>query len=183
MEYANQSNNPNDLYRYHFNVSQERQQNRLAKQGLIGGSWSQPPWAGWKPITGAGHTANPFQRYAQDGDSGFFHGMRGGADPIGMSPIPPNQFHPLGDLDAPQEYVAPEASTIVPTVPVPTPEPQGEEMAIAYNAEPQQRAVHVPPFSQTLKQGMGKISEDSSLYEDPFEFKYKGSLHKKKGRK
>ena len=183
MEYATQSNNPNDLYRHHWNVSQERQQDRLAKQGMVGGSWSQPPWAGWKPITGAGRSYNPYQRYAQDGDSGFFHGMKGGAEPIGVSPTPPNQFHPLGDLDAPQEYVAPETSTIMPDVPIPAPVPmpQTEDMVVAYNSEPEQRATHVPPFSQTLKQGMGKIGEESVLYEEPFT--YKGSLHKKKGRK
>lgn len=189
MEYANQYNNPDDLYRYHWNVSQERQQERLAKQGMFGGSWSQPPWSGWKPITGAGREFEAperfFQRYAQDGDSGFFRGMKGGAEPIGVSPTPPNQFHPMGDTNAPQEYVAPEVSTIKLDVPIPAPAPmpQSEDMVVAYSEEPQQRATYAPPFSQTLKQGMGKIPDDSVLHEEPFEFKYKGGFHKKKGRK
>lgn len=179
-----QSNNPEDLFRYYFNRSQERQQHRLA-----GGSWSQPPWAGWKPIIGAGRDGRYYedkpdvfyQRFAQDGDSGFFHGLRGGSDALGMNPIPANPFHPAGEISHPtQAYAEPEASVIVPEIVQPSPTPVGleDEQEIAFHAEPQQRAVYAPPYSQTLKQGMGRISEDSSLYEEPFE--YKGTLHKKK---
>jgi len=179
-----QSNNPDDLFRACWNQSQVRQQERLS-----GGSWSQPPWAGWKPIIGAGRGVDMFdsmpdrfyQRYAQDGDSGFFHGLRGGAEPLGMNPVPANPFHPAGEISHPTEaYAEPEASVIIPEIVQPAPEPIGleEEQEVAIHAEPQQRAVYAPPYSLTIKQGMGKIAEDSSLYEEPFE--YKGTLHKKK---
>ena len=47
-------------------------------------------------------------------------------------------------------------------------------------AEPEQHALHVPPYSATIRTGFGK---DSALYEEPFEYpEYKGSLHKKKSR-
>lgn len=184
MEYADQSNNPDDLFRHHFNLSQVRQQERLS-----GGSWSQPPWAGWRPIIGAGRGEDAFtsmpdhfyQRYAQDGDSGFHHGLRGGSEPLGMNPIPSNPFHPSGEISHPtQAYAEPALRVISPEIVQPSPTPIGldEEREVAIHAEPQQRAVYAPPYSQTLKQGMGKIPEDSSLYEEPFE--YKGTLHKKK---
>jgi len=178
--YYDQYNNPDDLSRYHWNVSQERQQDRLS-----GGSWSQPPWAGWKPSYGAGRSrpSSFYQRFAQDGDSGFFHGLQGSAEPLGMNPIPPNPFHPEGEITHPTEaYAEPEVSTIAPVIvePSPVPDTKQEEMKISFHAEPEQRATYAPPYSQTLKQGMGKIEEGNVLYEEPFELpKYKGGLHKK----
>jgi hypothetical protein len=101
-----------------------------------------------------------------------------------MNPIPPNQYHPEGEVsNPPQAYQEPELSTIAPVVTVPSekPDEREEDLLVGFHAEPQQRAVYVPPYSQTLKQGMGKITEDNVLYEEPLEIpKYKGSLHKKK---
>lgn len=132
--YYAQSNDPRDLYRAHWNLSQERQQDRLS-----GGSWSQPVWTGWKPIIGAGHQ-DMFQRYAQDGDSGFFYGMRGSGNPLGVNPFPPDNFETEENYD--QEYQAPDVSTILPVMVQPSAEPQPLEMEqeLHFNAEPEQRA-------------------------------------------
>jgi len=187
--YANQYNNPNDLYRQGWNESQVSQQHYLSK--LSGGSWSQPPWSGWHPIIGAGtvHSGgNTFlKRYAQDGDSGFFHrGMSGRGEPLGMSPFPPNHF-PEDETAAEETYVAPQHSTAevitvaphVITEPAPMPVDSQLEVTANYHAEPEQHATHVPPYSHLLQQGMGK---NSALFEEPFEIpEYKGTLHKKKG--
>jgi hypothetical protein len=177
--YYAQSNDPRDVYRAHFNISQERQQDRLS-----GGSWSQPVWNGWQPIIGAGHHDDFFQRYAQDGDSGFFHArLFGNGEPIGMSPIPPNHL----DTDfkgVAHSEVMPTVSTIHPAFvePSPIPQPSNIELEANFTPEPQQRATYVPPFSQTVTQGMGRAvrDEDNVLFEEPFEIpKYKGGLHKK----
>jgi len=182
--YYAQYNDPRDLYQYHFNQSQIRQQNRLA-----GGSWSQPCWNGWKPIIGAGKVGagSYFQRYAQDGDSGFFHsGLFGRGMPIGMNP---NELNHLETEENYERYDDPRESTIEPTVitePSPQPLPEDLEIETAYNAEPEQKALYVPPYSQTINQGMGHAvkEEDNVLYQEPFEIKeYKGTLHKKKGLK
>ena len=177
--YYAQSNDPRDVYREHFNISQERQQDRLS-----GGSWSQPIWNGWQPMIGAGHNDPFFQRYAQDGDSGFFHSrIFGSGEPLGMNPTPPN--HLTMDYNGvAHSEVMPTVSTIHPAIvePSPSPEMSNVELAVNFNAEPQQRANHVPPYSQTLMQGLGKAvkDEDNVLYEDGFEIpKYKGGLHKK----
>jgi hypothetical protein len=178
--YYAQSNDPRDLYRYHFNVSQERQQDRLA-----GGSWSQPSWEGWRPIIGAGHPTNDlFQRYAQDGDEGFFYSsMFGRGNPIGISPTPPNHLNQ--DRSGKSYSIKmPTVSTIKPAFvrPSPTPLMSDIEMDVNFTPEPQQRATYAPPFSQTVVQGMGKAvnDEENVLYEEPFEIpKYKGGLHKK----
>jgi hypothetical protein len=187
MEYYAQYNDPRDLYRAGWNQSQVEQQDRLS-----GGSWSQPPWAGWKPMVGASKTRGDhwFQRYAQDGDSGFFHGLRGGAEPLGMSPTPPNTLEmptpPVYAPPAPSEIPVPEAvqlKELNETVPDAEPDQRELELAVNFNAEPQQHANHPPPYSSMLKQGMGK---DSVLYEEPFEMpehKYTGGLHKKNRRK
>lgn len=177
-----QSNNPDDLYRDGFNQRLVEQQHYLSK--LSGGSWSQPPWCGYKPIIGAGYSggSNYLQRYAQDGDSGFFHRgiLHGRGDPIGINPIPPNH---LNDDDVePIQGDAPIPSTIEPQViEEPSPLPQDSNLILQSNsdAEPAQNALHVPPYSHLMRvQGMGK---DGALYEEPFEIpEYKGSLHRKK---
>lgn len=172
--YYAQSNDPRDLYQDHFNISQKRQQDRLT-----GGSWSQGCWQGWKPIIGAS-SENIFQRYAQDGDSGFFHSrVFGRGMPIGMNPVPLNHIE---TEEIYNEYYAPEVSKIKPVViPSPMPIESNIEMELQFEAEPQQSANHVPPYSQTINQGMGRSTknEKNVLYEEPFEYKYKGSLHKK----
>jgi len=175
--YYAQSNDPRDLFREHFNISQERQQDRLA-----GGSWSQPVWNGWKPIIGAGRE-NVYQRYAQDGDAGFFHSRAFGRGmPIGMNPVPLNHLETEENY---QIYDEPEVSTAEPVVtePSPMPEDSNLELLTEFHAEPYQHAIHVPPYSQNINQGMGKAvkNEDNILFEEPFE--YKGSLHKKGGMK
>lgn len=182
--YYAQSSDPRDLYREHFNISQERQQNRLGVDAIMkGGSWSQPSWSGWKPIIGAGHS-DFLQKYAQDGDSGFFHSrIYGSGDPIGMTPTPPNHLETDYSGVAHSE-VMPTTSTINPVIvePSPSPEMSNIEMEVNFNAEPQQRAVYAPPYSQNQMQGLGKAvkDEDNVLYEEPFEIpKYKGGLHKK----
>lgn len=182
--YYAQSNDPRDLYREHWNISQERQQNRYAQDAILkGGSWAQPPWNGWQPIIGAGQD-DFFQRYAQDGDSGFFHSkMFGQGLPVGMNPMPPN--HLISDYNGVSHSEAmPTVSTIHPTIvePSPIPDEADVQMEVNFNAEPQQRAVYAPPFSQTQMQGLGKAAndEDNVLYEVPLEIpKYKGGLHKK----
>ena len=182
--YYAQSNDPRDLYRDHFNISQDRQQERLSSDAMNGGSWSQPVWNGWKPIIGAGMENNFFQRYAQDGDGGFFHTrMFGSGDPIGMSPVPPNHLKSDYDGNA-HNYAMPTESTINPVIVEPSANPEMSEVELMANfkAEPQQRAVHVPPYSQTLMQGLGRAvkDEDNVLYEEALEIpKYKGGLHKK----
>lgn len=172
--YYAQSNDPRDLHHEHFNISQQRQQSRL---GMQGGSWSQPSWTGWKPIIGAGHN-NMFQRYAQDGDAGFFYGM-GSGEPLGVNPIPPNSF----EKEEAIQFKEPEMSMIRPIVTEPTPKPDATEMQqeLLFSAEPQQRAVHVPPYSQSLYQGLGRANtEDDVLHEEPLEIpKYRGGFHKK----
>jgi hypothetical protein len=175
-----QSNDPRDLYMAHWNLSQQRQQERLA-----GGSWSQPPWMGWKPIIGAGHLGLQhnntfFQRYGQDGDMGFFYSRKfGRGEPLGMNP------NELNHLETEENYVAyeePKESVIAPVVvePSPAPIPANLELDVIYNAEPRQKAYHVPPYSQQVYQGMGNAAknEDNVLYEEPFE--YKGRFDKKK---
>jgi len=182
--YYAQSSDPRDLYREHFNISQERQQDRLAQDAILkGGSWSQPSWSGWKPIIGAGQS-DFLQRYAQDGDSGFFHSrMFGSGDPLGMNPTPPNNL--INDFKGvAHSQEMPTVSTLHPTIVEPSPEPKEAEVQLEVNfsAEPQQRAVYAPPFSQTQMQGLGRAvkDEENVLYEEPFEIpKYKGGLHKK----
>ena len=175
--YYAQSNDPRDVYRAHFNISQERQQDRLA-----GGSWSQPVWMGWKPIIGAGKS-NVFQRYAQDGDAGFFHSRAFGKGmPLGMNP---NQLNHIETEENYQEYETPEVSNTEPVVVEPAPFPQESNLIVEtqFEPEPQQKANHVPPYSQVINQGMGRASKDenSILYEEPFE--YSGKFDKKKRRK
>lgn len=154
---------PEDLY--HFNQSQVRQQKRL------GGSYS------------LGSGGSYFQRYAQDGDSGFFHSVLFGRGmPIGMNP---NELNHLETEENFERYDDPLESTIEPVVvEEPSPAPLEDlEVETAFNAEPRQKALHVPPYSQTINQGMGHAvkEENNVLYQEPFE--YKGSLHKKKGKK
>lgn len=135
-------------------------------------------------LMGMGRSHNFFQRYAQDGDMGFFHGMNGGAEPIGMSPFPPNsmpQDQVVRPLDKPEASVSTVEPEVV-TEPSPMPD-DGDLVALSKSeqlAEPEQHALHVPPYSHLLRTGFGK---DSALYEEPFEIKpYQGSLHKKKNR-
>lgn len=179
-----QSNDPRDLNRYYFNQRQEAQQDYLS---MLGGSWSQPPWNGFHPIIGAGYTrygeSNFLQRYAQDGDSGFFFkkGIFGGADPIGSNLIPLNTFQ---ETTVEPTYAEPMTSTIEPPIIEPSSEPNIANLEIntSFNAEPQQKATHVPPYSHLLKQGMGQVTnEDSALHEEPFKIPdYKGTLKKSK---
>jgi len=132
-------------------------------------------------LTGMGHSSSFLQRYAQDGDSGFFFGMKGGAEPLGspfpLNTMPGDEIRPLDKPIASESTVQPEAIT------EPSPMPDDGVVGLSnseHNAEPQQRAVYVPPFSHLVKTGFGK---DSALYEEPFEIpEYKGSLHKKKNR-
>jgi len=189
MEYARQYNNPDDLHHQAFNARKVSQQHYLSQ--LSGGSWSQPPWDGWKPIYGASaprHSASSFlQRYAQDGDSGFFwKGTRlwGQGEPLGANALPMN--HLPDDYVEPEQHAEPAQpteSTIQPRIVTePASMPQDENLIIqTTDAEPEQHALHMPPFSHLMKvQGMGK---DGALYEEPFEMpekKYGGSLHKKK---
>jgi len=172
-----QSNNPNDLYRYHFNVSQQRQQDRLGADAIFGGSWSQPPWDGWKPMIGAGDDF--FSKYAQDSDAGFHYGVIGSGQPLAMNPHPPNRL----DTNTYSETM-PTAAEINPiTVPNNSPVMSNIQLETNFTPEPQQRATYVPPFSQTQMQGLGKAvrDEDNVLFEEPFEIpEYKKSLHKKK---
>ena len=119
---------------------------------------------------------NYFQRFAQDGDLGFLydHKIFGAGEPLGSNP----NFSGF--------------STEIPTtknikksyvVPSPSPIESNLELAVNFTAEPEQRAVHVPPFSQTIIQGLGKAVNDekSVLYQEPFEIPvYKGKLHKNK---
>jgi hypothetical protein len=175
--YYAQSNDPRDLYHAHFNLSQVRQQERLS-----GGSWSQPVWNGWKPIIGAGHSSF-LQKYAQDGDSGFFYGgsLHGCGEPVGMNPLPPNAFETIEQHDP--DFATPKISTIQPVIvqPDPVPDPTELEMEANFSAEPQQRAVYVPPYSQSLYQGMGRSKDENDvLYEEPLEIpQYKGGFHRK----
>ena len=177
--YYAQSNDPRDLYREHFNISQERQQHRLGSD-LMGGSWSQPIWAGWHPIIGAGRQ-DVFQRFAQDGDSGFFHGMHGCGRPLGMNPFPPNAFE-AGENTTPS-FEAQHISTIEPVYVQPSASPDVSTLAqeTTFTAEPEQRATHVPPYSAMIYQGMGRANtEDDVLHEEPLEIpKYRGGFHKK----
>lgn len=176
--YYAQYNDPRDLYQAHFNLSQVRQQQRLS-----GGSWSQPTWCGWKPIIGAGSSHNFLQRYAQDGDSGFFYGgsLHGCGNPLGLSPLTPNSFMTEERYDP--EFKAPEVSTIQPVIVEPSPQadPVDLEMETVFTPEPQQRATYVPPYSQSLYQGMGRTKDENDvLYEEPLEIPlYKGGFHKK----
>jgi hypothetical protein len=122
------------------------------------------------------------QRYAQDGDSGFFHGMVGRGEPLGMSPFPPN--HLPEDSIQPLDKPLATESNVAPVVVEPSALPNDEALITLSKseqiAEPEQHALHLPPFSGTLRTGFGK---DSALYEEPFEMpQYKGSLHKKKAR-
>lgn len=186
-----QSNDPADLHHYYWNQRQVAQQAYLSK--LSGGSWSQPYWNGWIPMTNSlpkspvanfenmNYGKDFFQRYAQDGDSGFFqrgfsHGTAfGGAMPL-------NTFDEQTNV---VDYDTPVDSTILPEEPLEIPSAQPDatqlEEEVVFNAEPQQRATHVPPYSKLLVQGLGK--EEDALYEEPFEIpKYKGFLHKKEKR-
>ena len=193
-----QSNDPRDQYRAGFNESQYRQQARLS-----GGSWSQPPWSGWQ-LTGAARLGYPgfrpitgsrfLARYAQDGDSGFFEkrGLFGRGDPLGASPFGLNHLETAAEDEAasePQAYEEPAVSTAVPDAagtavePSPAPLKENLELDTLFNPEPQQRAVHVPPYSRTLVQGLGRAASDrgSALYEEPFEIpEYKGGFHRPK---
>jgi hypothetical protein len=170
-----QSNDPNDLYRYHFNVSQQRQQDRLGSDAIFGGSWSQPPWSGWHPMIGAG-SDNFFQKYAQDSDVGFHYAL-GSGQPLGMNPHPPNHLEN-------ESNEALNSNDINPiTVPNNSPVMSNIQLETNFTPEPQQRATFVPPFSQTQMQGLGKAvkDEDNVLFDEPFEIpEYKRSLHKKK---
>lgn len=149
----------------------------------------------WFPITSqrlpdpelfgmGGVNKNFFQRYAQDGDMGFFHGMVGGAEPLGMSPFPPNTM-PQDQIVRPLDKPEVSVSTAKPEAIVePSPMPDDQELVALSKseqlAEPEQHALHVPPYSHMLRTGFGK---DSALYEEPLEIpEYKGSLHKKKNR-
>jgi len=181
--YARQYNDPNDLSREGWNARQVEQQHYLSQ--LSGGSWSQPPWSGWKPIYGAGKVggSNFLQRYAQDGDSGFFYrgtSLYGQGEPLGANALPMN--HLPEDYVEPQQHDAPTISTTEPlVVKEPSSAPEIENIAIqTTDAEPEQHALHVPPYSRLMEQ---KISSDSALYEEPLklpEKKYGGSFHKKK---
>ena len=129
-------------------------------------------------LTGMGHSSF-LQRYAQDGDSGFFFGMKGGAEPLG-SPFPLNTMP--GDEVRPLDKPIASESTVQPEV-ITEPSPMPDDASVVglanseHNAEPQQRAVYVPPYSHLVKTGFGK---DSALYEEPFEIK--PYQHKKKNR-
>lgn len=186
-----QSSDPNDLNHYYWNQRQVAQQAYLSK--LSGGSWSQPPWKGWKEMTNSlpkapyGNFQNInygndfFQRFGQDGDAGFFQRGFSHGTPFG-SAMPLNTFdEPTGQVD----YEEPIDSTILPEEPLEIPSAQPDatqlEEEVVFNPEPQQRATHVPPYSKLLVQGLGK--EEDALYEEPFEMpKYKGFLHKKEKR-
>jgi hypothetical protein len=175
--YANQSNNPNDLHHYHWN------QRQAEFQRLAGGSWSQPNWDGYHPITGAGYSRYGndefLQRHAQDGDSGFFFrkGIWGGNfSPFGDN-LPLNRMDTLDELNESDghPYSEPKMSTIEPDMVEPIEE---LDLETGFTAEPQQRAAHVPPYSQMLIQGMGK---EDAMYEEPLQIPpYKGTFHKKK---
>jgi hypothetical protein len=183
MEYARQYNNPHDLHRAGLNARKVEQQHYLSQ--LSGGSWSQPPWDGWKPIYGAGVSGGShfLQRYAQDGDSGFFHrgtSLFGRGEPLGANALPLN--HLSDEYVEPQQYDAPTVSTIEPVITQPSAKPEIENIAIqTTDAEPQQHAIHVPPYSHLMKvQGMGK---DGALYQEPLtlpEKTYGGSFHRKR---
>jgi hypothetical protein len=176
--YYAQYNDPRDLFQAHFNLSQVRQQERLS-----GGSWSQPSWCGWKPIIGAGSSHNFLQKYAQDGDSGFFYGgsLHGCGEPVGVSPLAPNAFNTEERFDT--QFQAPGISTIQPVVvqPLSTPNDTDLEVETSFTAEPEQRATYVPPYSQSLYQGMGRTKDENDvLYEEPLEIPlYRGGFHKK----
>ena len=176
--YYAQYNDPRDLFQAHFNLSQVRQQERLS-----GGSWSQPTWTGWKPIIGAGSSHNFLQRYAQDGDSGFFYGgsLHGCGEPLGVSPLAPNAFNTEERYDT--QFQEPGISTIQPVVvqPLSTPNDVDLEVETSFTAEPEQRATYVPPYSQSLYQGMGRTKDENDvLYEEPLEIPlYKGGFHRK----
>ena len=154
-----------------------------AQQRLSGGSWSQPTWTGWKPIIGAGSSHNFLQRYAQDGDSGFFYGgsLHGCGEPLGVSPLAPNAFTTEERFDP--KFQAPGISTIQPVVvqPLSTPNDTDLEVETSFTAEPEQRATYVPPYSQSLYQGMGRTKDENDvLYEEPLEIPlYKGGFHRK----
>jgi hypothetical protein len=186
--YATQSNNPDDVVHAIWNKQKELQQQRLA---LLGGSWSQPPWNGWHPMVGAGTTSDYFfQRYAQDGDSGFFHGLQGRGEPLGIPPTPPNTVTPDFVMDqSVQQTVQPtydrfEAplTSNIDVRPITQPAPvllDTDTQFVVNDAEPEQHALHVPPYSQMMKVGIGK---GSALYEEAFEFPepvYSGRFHKK----
>ena len=168
--YYAQYNDPRDLFQAHFNLSQVRQQERLS-----GGSWSQPSWTGWKPIIGAGSS--------QDGDSGFFYGgsLHGCGEPLGVSPLAPSAFTTEERFDP--KFQAPGISTIQPVVvqPLSTPNDTDLEVETSFTAEPEQRATYVPPYSQSLYQGMGRTKDENDvLYEEPLEIPlYKGGFHRK----
>lgn len=148
---------------------------------LKGGSWfpmSQRALPEYELFGSGSHDF--YQRYAQDGDAGFFHGMRGGAEPLGMSPFPPNHI-PEDDVRPLDQPLATE-SKIEPDYVEPSPLPDDANLITLSKseqlAEPEQHALHVPPYSHLVRTGFGK---DSALYEEPFEIpEYKGSLHKKK---
>jgi hypothetical protein len=133
-------------------------------------------------LFGSGSHNNFFQRFAQDGDMGFFYGMKGGAEPLGMNPFPPNSM-PEDDVVRPLDKPIASESKVEPDYVEPSAVPDTENLVLMTKsevAEPEQHALHVPPYSATVRTGFGK---DSALYEEPFEFpEYKGSLHKKKNR-
>jgi len=168
------------------------------KKFKVGGSWfpmSQRALPEYELFGSGSHDF--FQRYAQDGDAGFFHGMRGGAEPLGVSPFPPpsmtarrSEEDVVRPLDKPLASSFPKGklaeqdeSKIEPVIVEPSPLPNDENLVLMTKsevAEPQQHSLHVPPFSSSVRTGFGK---DSALYEEPFELpEYKGSLHKKKSR-
>lgn len=156
----------------------------LPENDLFGGSWLPMEEINpdiLKTLSG-GSSHNFFQRYAQDGDMGFFYGMRGGAEPLGVSPFPPNSM-PEDDVVRPLDKPIATESRVEPDFVEPSAVPNDENLVLMTKsevAEPEQHALHLPPFSSTVRTGFGK---DSALYEEPFEIpEYKGSLHKKKNR-
>lgn len=152
---------------------------------LTGGSWFPQPFqesVNYDRLTGMGHGDMFLQRYAQDGDSGFF-GMSGRGQPVGMSPFPPNHLPEDDTPIQPLNLPLASESKMSPVIVQPSAMPNDQELVMMSKsevAEPQQHALHVPPYSHLVKTGFGK---DSALYEEPFEIpEYKGSLHKKKSR-
>jgi len=182
-----QSNDPADLHHYYWNQRQQEQQKYLS---MLGGSWSQPYWNGWVPMPNSlpskpyGNFQNRmtpdfFQRYAQDGDSGFFHkGYKEGKCFGGTMPL--NTL----DQSTEVEYSTPIESIIQTQRPLQSStvlDVEDLEEQVVDNPEPEQHALHVPPYSQMLKQGLGHVQDEKNvLHEEPFKIpEYKGLLHKK----
>ena len=98
-----------------------------------------------------------------------------------MSPLAPNAFTTEERFDP--KFQAPGISTIQPVVvqPLSTPNDTDLEVETSFTAEPEQRATYVPPYSQSLYQGMGRTKDENDvLYEEPLEIPlYKGGFHRK----